>query len=104
MTIGTFPIRKRGVLNRIQQRGLRTTVAVVAVGASCRSGSDPPVNLAQLLRVELMALEAELTAVIYQQVWTRRGMTCMTCRTIPLLCRLMRTARIPEAVDVCMAP
>ena len=51
-----------------------------------------------------MAVEAELRVVAHQEVRARRRVTRMAGGTFSLLRRLMRAARLPEVIDIGMAP
>lgn len=61
-------------------------------------------DIPQLLRIELMALKAQLPTFLHQQVRQGTRMACMAGGTIPLLCGLMRAACIPEVIDIGVAP
>ena len=92
MTIGTFPVCKRAVLHRIQQRGLWPAVAIVAGSAGCGVGGYSAVNLLQLRSIKLVTLQAELRVFTQQQVRPGRHMPGVTGAAFPRLRGLMRTA------------
>ena len=51
-----------------------------------------------------MAIEAELCVVAHKEVSSRRRMTRMAGGAFSLLRGLMRAARLPEVIDIGMAP
>lgn len=78
MTGTAVAVGKRGMLNRIQQRGLRSAVAVVTGGTGLRRRFDASMTAAHFRRGYLVAIETDLSARLYQQGGVDAGVTGMT--------------------------